>query len=98
MLGSIQTDSVLTVNSTKDRVDERPGNGRCSTGVRIVHKDGGIEQECTLRAAIQEANATTEADTINFGILRRKGTNCTAKTKVCTISPRPPRWIRSPSL
>jgi trimeric autotransporter adhesin len=75
------------VNSTKDREDERPGNGRCSTGVRIVHKDGGIEPECTLRAAIQEANATTQADTINFNILRRKGTNCDANTRVCTISP-----------
>ena len=80
----------LTVNSTKDRVDERPGNGRCSTGVIIQHKRGGIERECTLRAAIEEANATTEADTINFGILRRRGTNCSATTKVCTISPASP--------
>jgi CSLREA domain-containing protein len=80
----------LTVNSTKDRVDERPGNGRCSTGVIIQHQDGAIERECTLRAAIQEANATTEADTINFGILSRRGTNCDATTKVCTISPASP--------
>ncbi len=77
------------VNSTKDREDERPGNGRCSTGVRIQHKDGGIELECTLRAAIQEANATTQADTINFGILRRRGTTC-ATSKICTISPATP--------
>ena len=75
------------VNSTKDRADERPGNGRCSTGVRIVHRDGGIELECTLRAAIQEANATDGADAINFGIARRAGTNCHAVTRVCTISP-----------
>lgn len=76
----------FTVNSTKDRADEQPGNGRCSTGIRIVHNDGGIELECTLRAAIQEANTTAEPDTINFGIQKRKGTNCT-RTRVCTISP-----------
>src|SRR5215210_2656792 len=56
------------VNSTKDRVDISPGNGSCYTGVNILHHDGFIEKECTLRAAIQEANEFPGADTIKFGI------------------------------
>ena len=47
----------LTVNSTADGVDASPGNGVCATA-------GG---QCTLRAAIQEANSR-EGDTIAFGI------------------------------
>lgn len=42
------------VNSTLDRVDARPGDGVCST-------DGGV---CTLRAAIQESNASSGYDTV----------------------------------
>jgi hypothetical protein len=75
------------VNSTKDRVDTSHGNGSCFTGVRIVHDDGGIEGECTLRAAIQETNAVAGADTINFGIASAEFPECDATTKVCTISP-----------
>jgi len=86
----LQAPKTFSVNSTQDRGDERPGNGRCYTGIRIVHEDGGIEPECTLRAAIEEANATIKTDTINFGILSRRGTNCDATTKVCTISPASP--------
>jgi len=71
--------ATFTVNSTSDRGDERPGNGSCSTGVRILHDDGFLELECTLRAAIQEANAVAGADTINFNI---------PGTGVKTISPR----------
>jgi CSLREA domain-containing protein len=71
----------FVVNATGDRGDERPGNGACATGVRIVHDDGGIEPECTLRAAIQEANAFPGADTIRFGI---------AGTGVQTIRPASP--------
>jgi CSLREA domain-containing protein len=37
----------LTVDSTADAVDALPGNGACSTAAG----------KCTLRAAIQEANA-----------------------------------------
>jgi CSLREA domain-containing protein len=86
MAGEAHADTFF-VNSTKDRVDERPGDGLCFTGVRIVHDDGGIEGECTLRAAIQEANAVAGADTINFGILSTEDSNCNATTGVCTISP-----------
>jgi CSLREA domain-containing protein len=61
----------FTVNTTSDRPDESIGNGFCSTGVGIVHEDGGIELECTLRAAIQEANANPNVggpDVIRFAI------------------------------
>jgi CSLREA domain-containing protein len=44
----------FTVNSTIDDVDAVPGDGDCASG-------GGL---CTLRAAIQEANALVGADTI----------------------------------
>lgn len=46
----------LNVDSTADSPDSKPGDGQC------VSKAGG----CTLRAAIEEANATTLADTINL--------------------------------
>jgi CSLREA domain-containing protein len=45
----------LNVDTTQDSPDAKPGDGQC------VSKAGG----CTLRAAIEEANATTLADTIN---------------------------------
>jgi CSLREA domain-containing protein len=46
-----------TVNSTGDQVDESPGTGGCKTAVNT----------CTLRAAIEESNASTGVtDTIKF--------------------------------
>jgi CSLREA domain-containing protein/uncharacterized repeat protein (TIGR01451 family) len=47
--------AVFNVNSNLDIVDDNPGDGSCATA-------GG---DCTLRAAIQEANALAGADTIN---------------------------------
>jgi CSLREA domain-containing protein len=46
----------LLVNSTADAVDAAPGNGTCATSLG----------QCTLRAAIQEANALAGADTITL--------------------------------
>lgn len=46
--------ATFVVNSTADAVDAIPGDGTCSTA-------GGV---CTLRAAIQEANALAGVDTI----------------------------------
>ncbi len=43
----------FTVNSTVDRVDQVIGDGACDTGFTV-----GPDPECTLRAAIQEANAS----------------------------------------
>ena len=48
--------TTFTVNSTLDAVDASPGDGICATS-------GGI---CTLRAAVQEANALAGLDTITL--------------------------------
>jgi CSLREA domain-containing protein len=72
VLGVLMTVSVLvagpaeaktfTVNSTKDFSDIDPGDGVCDTiAVQLLNP-------CTLRGAIQEANALAGMDTIQFGI------------------------------
>jgi CSLREA domain-containing protein len=48
--------TTFIVNTTGDDQDASPGDGTCATG-------GGV---CSLRAAIQEANAHAGADSINF--------------------------------
>src|SRR6185436_18515396 len=48
----------FTVNSPADIPDATPGNGVCETAL-----GNGV---CTLRGAIQEANAHAGADTINL--------------------------------
>ncbi len=53
-----KTLSTYVVNSTADTNDATPGNNVCAAA-------GG---ECSLRAAIQEANAHVGADTITFAI------------------------------
>ena len=63
----------FTVDSTADYGDQTPGDGKCDTGTIMV-----IGERCTLRAAIQEANASSGADVIEFGI---------AGTGVHTIAP-----------
>ncbi len=54
----------LLVNSTGDDGDTAPGDGTCSTGG--VNSEG--DPECTLRAAIEEANAFAGLDAIGFAI------------------------------
>jgi CSLREA domain-containing protein len=54
----------FTVNSTGDQGDSNLDDERCFTGIRRF----GTEV-CTLRAAIEQANATTGPDQIQFGIL-----------------------------
>src|SRR5829696_4093418 len=49
----------LVVDSTGDAPDLSPGDGLCQTATAV----------CTLRAAIEEANAAADADTINFLIV-----------------------------
>ena len=51
--------TTFTVNSVDDDVDADIGDGECETATA---------NECTLRAAIQEANSTADADTITFDI------------------------------
>ena len=48
--------ATFTVDSTTDTVDVNPGNGVCATAAG----------NCTLRAAVQEANAIPGTDTINL--------------------------------
>ena len=50
--------ATFTVNSTGDAQDVNNGEGICAT----------VSEECTLRAAIEEANANKGKDTINFAI------------------------------
>ena len=52
------------VDDTGEAADASPGNGSCATA-------GG---KCTLRAAIQEANALTGSHTINLPDLPTAGT------------------------
>ena len=51
---AVASAATFTVSSTSDRVDTVPGNGTCRTSAGT----------CTLRAAVQEANALAGADTI----------------------------------
>ena len=53
--------ATFTVNSTDDVVDADLGNGLCETATG--------NGTCTLRAAIQEANALVGADTIDAWFL-----------------------------
>jgi len=53
----------LVVNSSADTGDAAPGDEACDTGGTV-----GADPECTLRAAIQEANALEGADSIFFDI------------------------------
>jgi CSLREA domain-containing protein len=53
---TVSAATTLTVNSTGDGADNNPGDGVCNDGTGI----------CTLRAAIQEANALAGDDLIVF--------------------------------
>lgn len=55
------------INSTGDGADADAGDGVCATG-GTIERDGVPEAECTLRAAIEEANALAGADAIGFDI------------------------------
>src|SRR5688500_4542749 len=56
--GRPNSPQTFTVNSTADTSDATPGDGICDAGGSI----------CTLRAAMEEANANAGADTIHFAI------------------------------
>ncbi len=51
----------LAINPTSDLGDIGPGDGTCSTGGLVER-----EAECTLRAAIEERNATSTASRFTF--------------------------------
>lgn len=80
--------TTFTVNSTADGTDldfasgtfDGSSDGRCDVD------SSAAGNQCTLRAAIQQANIARGADTISFSILVPSGDpNCSATTKVCTI-------------
>ena len=50
----VRAGATLTVDSETDAVDSAIGDGNCAT----------LAGECTLRAAVQEANALSGSDTI----------------------------------
>ncbi len=56
-------DERFVVNATGDAIDSTIGDGLCRTGNMV-----GDAPECTLRAAIGEANASTTLDLIDFSI------------------------------
>ncbi len=63
VIGSPPTQAAILVNSTGDSADNNAGDGACDTGGTV-----GADPECTLRAAIQEANALAGTDLIHFYI------------------------------
>lgn len=73
--------ATLVVNSTADDADATVGDSICDTAT-----GNGV---CTLRAAIQEANALAGTDTINFNI-----TGCGGVCTIMPLTPLPP--ITSP--
>ena len=62
-LGPPPNPAIVTVNSTGNGSDNNAGNGVCNTGGTVAGSP-----ECTLRAAIQEANASGVVNTIHFNI------------------------------
>src|SRR5215213_10370886 len=60
--------TTFTVNSTADHADAILGVDGCFTGYTVDGTGGAKVPECTLRAALNEANYTSGADTINFAI------------------------------
>jgi CSLREA domain-containing protein len=56
------------VNSTGDGHDANPGDGVCNDGTVVPPPNVNATLQCTLRAAIEEANALTGFDTIAFDI------------------------------
>ena len=70
----------FTVNSTADRADQSPGDGKCTTGNPAP--DGSGNPECTLRAAIQESNA----DTGSHQITVPAGTYVLTLTANCVVA------------
>jgi hypothetical protein len=68
--------TTFIVNSTDDAGDAAL-DGTCDSD------NSTTGEQCTLRAAIQEANSTADADTIEFNI---PNTDCAATSGVCTIN------------
>jgi len=72
----------LYINSTADTSDGCPGDGICAAGTCAAP----ASITCTLRAAIEEANASVVSDTLRFDIPVATDPGCDAGG-VCTIQP-----------
>lgn len=59
---SAHADTTFTVNSTADSPDASTADNKCDVDLTEA------EEQCTLRAAIQQANVTSGKDTIEFNI------------------------------
>jgi trimeric autotransporter adhesin len=79
----------FVVNSTGDGNDsDYPSGTFDGSSDGVCDADSGTTgDQCTLRAAIQEANAFAGVDTINFQIPANTDPNCDATSGVCTIRP-----------
>ena len=75
--------TTVTVNSTGDGGDATPGDEVCDTGG--TNADG--LRECTLRAAIEEANASVGIDTVHFAIPASDGGYTAGPPSFWTIEP-----------
>ena len=76
--------ATLVVNSTADTGDATPGDGDCDTGA--LNSQGATE--CTLRAAIEEANAYPGTGAIEFAIATTEA-GYSAAPVAFTITPNP---------
>jgi len=65
-LGATAQALVFDVNAVTDGADLTPGDGLCSTGLTVDDPVLGLVPQCTLRAAIGEANAWPGRDQITF--------------------------------
>src|SRR5829696_5188077 len=66
--GRAHASTTFTVNSTADNPDALPTGDVCDTGFKVPGPGGAMVAECTLRAAINQTDYTTGADTINFAV------------------------------
>ncbi len=64
LLRPIKPTNHFVVNSTGNDNDQTSSDGRCYTGSTL----GNGQEECTLRAAIEQANSSVGPDTIEFNI------------------------------
>jgi hypothetical protein len=86
--GAAHADTTFTVNTSGDENDlDFPDGAFDGTSDGACDVDGAASgNQCTLRAAIQQANVTTGADTITFDI-PAGDPGCDSGSGVCTISP-----------
>lgn len=76
----------LLVNSTGDLGDQNLSDKVCYTGATIL-RNGVAEPECSLRAAIQQANTDSGTDMITFNIPEATATQAEHAAGTPVISP-----------